>query len=148
MTGEVTLTGRVLPIGGVKEKTLVAIRARCTDIILPALNRPDWDELAENIQQGITPHFVNHYDEVFAFAFEGYGELPQTELSNEGGGAFSDIRKVVCSITRPVSLGSCAFADGGGLILEREYSHDFHLQDSIVSSMRSRAHFGDHGVNL
>jgi ATP-dependent Lon protease len=50
LTGEVTLTGRVLPIGGVKEKALAARRSGVSTLIFPAGNRKDWDELAGAVQ--------------------------------------------------------------------------------------------------
>lgn len=70
MTGEITLTGRVLPIGGVKEKTIAARRSRFFELIFPAANKKDWDELPKHIKKGITPHFVNHYDEVYKICFK------------------------------------------------------------------------------
>ncbi|MDB6081783.1 MAG: lon [Chlamydiia bacterium] len=69
MTGELTLTGRVLPIGGVKEKLVAAKRAGIKTIIFPKDNLRDIDELAAHIKKGITIHFVDHYDEVFKIAF-------------------------------------------------------------------------------
>lgn len=68
MTGEVTLTGKVLPIGGVKEKTIAARRAGVKEICFPAENRKDWDELPSYIRDGLTAHFVKEYDEVFQVA--------------------------------------------------------------------------------
>ncbi|OMO86271.1 hypothetical protein CCACVL1_09668 [Corchorus capsularis] len=61
MTGEVTLTGRILPIGGVKEKTIAARRSEVKTIIFPSANRRDFDELAENVKEGLDVHFVDHY---------------------------------------------------------------------------------------
>ncbi|KAM1877883.1 hypothetical protein ACFX14_039933 [Malus domestica] len=69
MTGEVTLTGRILPIGGVKEKTIAARRSEVKTIILPASNRRDFDKLAPNIKQGLDVHFVDHYSQIFNLAF-------------------------------------------------------------------------------
>jgi ATP-dependent Lon protease len=69
MTGELTLTGRVLPIGGVKEKLVAARRSHLTEIILPKENIRDYDQLPEYIKKGIAIHFVDHYDEVFKIAF-------------------------------------------------------------------------------
>ncbi|ONM39509.1 Lon protease homolog 1 mitochondrial [Zea mays] len=50
MTGEVTLTGRILPIGGVKEKTIAARRSAIKTLIFPAANKRDFDELASNVK--------------------------------------------------------------------------------------------------
>lgn len=69
MTGELTLTGRVLPIGGVKEKLVAARRSGLTTLIFPKDNERDYDELPEYIKKGIEIHFVEHYDEVFKIAF-------------------------------------------------------------------------------
>jgi ATP-dependent Lon protease len=68
MTGEMTLTGRVLPIGGVKEKVLGAQRAGIDRIILPEDNRGDVDELGESIREAATFHFVETFDDVLAIA--------------------------------------------------------------------------------
>lgn len=69
MTGELTLTGRVLGIGGVKEKMLASRRSGLVEIILPKDNIADYEELPDYIREGIAVHFVEHYDEVFNIAF-------------------------------------------------------------------------------
>lgn len=69
MTGELTLTGRILPIGGVKEKMVAARRSGLKVLIFPKDNIRDYDELPEYIRKGMTIHFVEHYDEVFYIAF-------------------------------------------------------------------------------
>lgn len=69
MTGELTLTGRVLAIGGVKEKVIAARRSGAAVLIFPKDNKRDYDELPPYIKKGLTIHFVEHYDEVFAIAF-------------------------------------------------------------------------------
>ncbi|EOA19716.1 hypothetical protein CARUB_v10003733mg [Capsella rubella] len=69
MTGEVTLTGRILPIGGVKEKTIAARRSQIKTIIFPEANRRDFDELAENVKEGLEVHFVDDYAKIFELAF-------------------------------------------------------------------------------
>ncbi|XP_071717683.1 lon protease homolog 1, mitochondrial-like [Rutidosis leptorrhynchoides] len=70
MTGEVTLTGRVLPIGGVKEKTIAARRSGVKTILFPLANKRDFDELAPNVKEGLDVHFVDDYDQIFELAFE------------------------------------------------------------------------------
>ncbi|CAN8255782.1 unnamed protein product [Cochlearia groenlandica] len=70
MTGEVTLTGRILPIGGVKEKTIAARRSQVKTIIFPEANRRDFDELAENVKEGLDAHFVDDYEKIFKLAFD------------------------------------------------------------------------------
>ena len=69
MTGELTLTGRILAIGGLKEKLVAARRAGLKVLIFPKDNVRDYDELPEYIKKGLTIHFVEHYDEVFSIAF-------------------------------------------------------------------------------
>ncbi|KAF3532572.1 hypothetical protein DY000_02043827 [Brassica cretica] len=69
MTGEVTLTGRILPIGGVKEKTIAARRSQVKMIIFPEANRKDFDELPENVKEGLDVHFVDEYEQIFELAF-------------------------------------------------------------------------------
>jgi ATP-dependent Lon protease len=64
MTGELTLTGRVLPIGGVKEKVLGAVRAGIREIILPADNEADLEDIPEAVQETLTVHLVHELDEV------------------------------------------------------------------------------------
>jgi ATP-dependent Lon protease len=69
MTGEITLTGRILPIGGVKEKMVAARRSGLKTLIFPKDNIRDYEELPEYIRKGMIIHFVEHYDEVFKIAF-------------------------------------------------------------------------------
>lgn len=79
MTGEVTLTGRVLPIGGVKEKTIAARRSDVKTLIFPAANRRDFDELQANIKEGLDVHFVDDYSEIFELAFRNTEEVQKNE---------------------------------------------------------------------
>jgi len=69
MTGELTLTGKVLPIGGVKEKVIAARRSKLTHLIFPKDNQRDVEELAPYLKKGFQFHFVEHYEEVFRVAF-------------------------------------------------------------------------------
>jgi ATP-dependent Lon protease len=68
MTGEVTLAGRVLPIGGVKQKLLAAHRAGLTEVIIPARNEPDLDDLPEEVRAGLTIHTLSDVADVLALA--------------------------------------------------------------------------------
>lgn len=70
MTGELTLTGRVLPIGGVKEKTIGARRVGITTLIFPEENRRDFEELDDYITEGITAHFASYFDDVLNVALK------------------------------------------------------------------------------
>jgi ATP-dependent Lon protease len=70
MTGEVTLQGRVLPIGGLKQKVLAAHAAGLTDVILPERNRPDVDDVPEEVRKVMRFHPVSTIGEVFALALE------------------------------------------------------------------------------
>jgi len=69
MTGELTLTGRVLPVGGIKEKVIAAKRAKTKQIIMPKINEKDFQEIPEKIKKGITPYFVEQYQEVYQLIF-------------------------------------------------------------------------------
>jgi ATP-dependent Lon protease len=68
MTGELSLTGQVLPIGGLKEKTIAARRNKCKQIIIPKRNVRDLDEIPEHIKKGIQFHPVSRFEEVFEIA--------------------------------------------------------------------------------
>jgi ATP-dependent Lon protease len=69
MTGELTLTGRVLPIGGLKEKLLAAIRNGMEKVLLPKDNEEDWNELDKDIRDAVKAAFVENADEVFELLF-------------------------------------------------------------------------------
>jgi ATP-dependent Lon protease len=70
MTGELTLTGRVLPIGGLKEKLLAAIRNGMEKVLLPRENEEDWSELDRDIRSSINVEFVETADDVFRLLFD------------------------------------------------------------------------------
>jgi ATP-dependent Lon protease len=70
MTGEVSLTGRVLPIGGVKQKLLAAHRAGITDVLLPARNEADLDDVPAEVRAALSVHLVSDVREVLALALE------------------------------------------------------------------------------
>ena len=71
MTGEITLRGRVLPIGGVKEKVLGAVRAGITAVILPKENAPDLEDLPEEVRKTLEVHLVEELGEVLTLALRG-----------------------------------------------------------------------------
>ncbi|KAJ3423482.1 lon protease [Anaeramoeba flamelloides] len=70
MTGEITLTGKILPVGGIKEKILAARRSDIKHLIFPFENQRDWNELENYIKKGLNVHFVKNYQELFKIAFE------------------------------------------------------------------------------
>jgi len=70
MTGEVTLQGRVLPIGGLKQKVLAAHAAGLTEVILPERNEPDLDDVPSDVRDHMQFHIVRSVDQVLAIALE------------------------------------------------------------------------------
>jgi ATP-dependent Lon protease len=79
MTGEITLSGRVLPIGGVKEKVLGAVRAGISTIVLPKVNEADLEDLPKEIREPLTFHFVEELGEALAHTLRG-GEFREGRL--------------------------------------------------------------------
>ncbi len=69
MTGELSLTGQVLPIGGLKEKTVAAKRNKIKQLIIPKGNVRDLDDIPEHVKKGLTFHPVTQMEEVVALAF-------------------------------------------------------------------------------
>ena len=69
MTGEVSLTGKVLPVGGIKEKTMAARRAGIKCIVFPAENKRDFDELPDYLKEGLDVAFASDYADVYDVAF-------------------------------------------------------------------------------
>ncbi|KAJ7365797.1 Lon protease mitochondrial [Desmophyllum pertusum] len=64
------MTGEVLPVGGIKEKTIAARRAEVNCVILPEGNRKDFADLPEFVKDGLEVHFVSHYNDVYQIAFD------------------------------------------------------------------------------
>jgi ATP-dependent Lon protease len=89
MTGEITLRGKVLPIGGLKEKLLAAHRAGLFEAILPKDNEKDLAEVPENLRKEMKLHFVENMDQVLAIALE--SPLPEQVLSQEPGQTITPI---------------------------------------------------------
>ncbi|HSD10213.1 MAG TPA: S16 family serine protease, partial [Candidatus Binatia bacterium] len=84
MTGEITLRGKVLPVGGIKEKVLAAKRAGISRVILPKRNAKDLEELTDNVRQEMTFFFVETIDEALEHALEPKQEGPSAEEAPVG----------------------------------------------------------------
>jgi len=78
MTGEITLRGRILPVGGIREKILAAHRAGITTIIIPKKNEKDLGELNKKVRTSLNIIAINHIDEILDIAL-----LPKQEKSEE-----------------------------------------------------------------
>ena len=74
MTGELTLTGQVLAVGGIREKVIAARRINIMELILPSANRKDFEELPDYLREGINVHFARSYRDVFHFVFDDHLE--------------------------------------------------------------------------
>jgi len=77
MTGEITLRGKVLPVGGIKEKVLAAARSGVKRVVLPARNKKDLEEIPQPVREQIELIFVDHFDEVLKIALLPPKEAPQ-----------------------------------------------------------------------
>jgi ATP-dependent Lon protease len=82
MTGEITLRGRVLPIGGLKEKVLGAHRAGITEIILPKKNEVDLEDVPEDVRNQLTFHPVDTLSDVLRVALAPVGESDRHDLAD------------------------------------------------------------------
>jgi len=70
MTGEISLRGRVLRVGGIKEKVLAAARHGMKAVILPEQNKSDWEDVPEEVRHRLKVHFVRQISEIFPLALE------------------------------------------------------------------------------
>jgi len=80
MTGEITLSGKVLDVHGIKEKVIAVKSVGIHELLLPQNNHSEWDELDPLLKEGITVHFVESFDEVYNLAFESKQEPKMTSL--------------------------------------------------------------------
>jgi len=92
MTGEITLRGKVLAIGGVKEKVLAAKRAGITCVILPKRNEKDLDELSENVRRELSFFFVETIDQALEHALE-----PKAQKTDSVGEAAPERKRAAAS---------------------------------------------------
>jgi ATP-dependent Lon protease len=76
MTGELSLTGHVLPVGGIREKIIAARRVGLKNIIIPYDNKHDYDEMPDYLKEGLTMHFAKHFEDVVKLTF-----IPRTKMS-------------------------------------------------------------------
>jgi ATP-dependent Lon protease len=88
MTGEITLSGKVLPVGGIKEKVLAAKRAGITEVILPKLNEKNVQEdLTDELRRGLTIHLVSTIDEVLLLALVRQNDQPRKSRTDRAASA-------------------------------------------------------------
>ncbi|MDB5352349.1 MAG: lon 2 [Planctomycetota bacterium] len=98
MTGEITLRGRVLPIGGVKEKVLGAHRAGITRVILPRDNEADLDDIPDEIRSQLEFHCVSTLDEAFALALAGARATPSEPDNGRDGAKWKNGALAACGV--------------------------------------------------
>jgi hypothetical protein len=108
MTGELTLTGRVLPIGGVKEKVLGAVRAGITEIVLPADNEADLEDLPKDVREQLTFHPAETLDDVIAVALDGKPTRVEAAASRRSRGKEGAEKKA------PAKKGPAKEEEGSG----------------------------------
>ena len=80
MTGEISLRGLVLPIGGVKDKVLAAVRAGITTVLLPARNQKDIEDVPESVRKKVRIVWLEHVDEAFAAGLNPAGERNDVDV--------------------------------------------------------------------
>ena len=80
MTGELSLTGQVLPVGGIREKVIAARRVGIKQLILPEDNRKDYEELPNYLKEGMQLNFAKHFDEVARLLFKPFAKTKQNEI--------------------------------------------------------------------
>jgi len=103
MTGELTITGKVLPIGGVREKIIAAKRVKVHELILPKDNQRDFDKLPAFIREGIVVHFADSFADVLQVAFE--GKVPQLPTATAAP-AQAPVATAQAQVAAPVVTGT------------------------------------------
>lgn len=81
MTGEISLTGKVLPVGGIKEKSMAAARAGMVDVVIPKDNERDYEDVSEHVKEKVKFHYASTYKDVFKLAFPDF-PLSDNVLAN------------------------------------------------------------------
>ena len=118
MTGEVTLQGRVLPIGGLKQKVLAAHAAGLTDVIIPERNRADLDDVPEDVKAELAFHPVMTLDEVLALALE---TAPTTMRCNNCAPIPEEVRRAADLLERRFAV-SIIWASSEGAVRFGEFA--------------------------
>jgi ATP-dependent Lon protease len=95
MTGEITLRGRVLPIGGLKEKMLAAIRAGITTVVIPKQNEKDLEEIPRHILKKVQVVIAESIDDVLKTALEKYPPVPPSGVKPEPSRSKAAPRRVI-----------------------------------------------------
>jgi ATP-dependent Lon protease len=106
MTGEITLRGHVLPIGGLKEKVLAAHRAEIKRVIIPSRNRKDMVEIPDEIKKDLEFVFISKIDELLVAAIEGW--------SGDGGGGKKKPAKKKAAAKKPAAKKAADKGKGNG----------------------------------
>jgi ATP-dependent Lon protease len=103
MTGEITLRGQVLPIGGLKEKLLAAQRGGIKHVVIPNENEKDLIEIPDNVKSNLEIHAVKWIDEVLEIALE---RMPEPKILHDGAGegASSESKKDTGAAETPSSI--------------------------------------------
>ena len=113
MTGEITLTGQVLPIGGLKEKTLAAQRAGITTVILPSRNEADLEDVPEELRQGMTFVPVDRIEEVWKAAMGLKLDMKALDLA-EARELLEEAGELIARAHGKAAAVKAATTDGGG----------------------------------
>src|SRR5207249_10531635 len=108
MTGEITLRGNVLPIGGLKEKILAARRAGITIVIIPKLNRKELEEIPVHLRRNLEIHLVDEVEEVLRLAL-----IPPLEIRALPAGPRPSKALPAKTPLKPVVVQPCRRAGGG-----------------------------------
>ena len=103
MTGELSLKGKVMPIGGLKEKVLAARRNKIETILIPQYNKRDLDKLDETVTKGITFHLVGSIEEVLSYAFPDDGKREKLTLqSNSNQSDVAQVAAISAAVAQAV----------------------------------------------
>jgi ATP-dependent Lon protease len=102
MTGELSLKGKVMPIGGLKEKVLAARRNKINTILIPKFNKRDLDKLDDTVKEGIEFHLVGTIEEVLFHAFPKESERVAMEPIEQQGINTSELASISAAVAKAV----------------------------------------------